>query len=50
MYPDELDDYLKDPDWLHTDEPDPAALDAEEMEYDDWREHWVVLDGELVTR
>ena len=59
MYDDELADYLEGfvkiderldeevAEWM---ESDPAAQDAEEMEYDDWREHWMVVEGELVTR
>ena len=45
MYPDDLDDYLE-----TLEQDDPAAQDAEEMEYSDWKEHWVVLDGELVNK
>jgi len=48
MYPDELDDYLEE--LTQQEDRDAAAQDAEDMEFDDWREHWVVVDGELVTR
>ena len=49
MYPDELADYLED---LAQEGSaiDPAAQDAEEMDFEDWQEHWVVVDGELVLR
>ena len=49
MYPDELDDYQEMLERL--DEPDdPAAQDGEEMKFEDWQEHWVVVEGELVPR
>ena len=55
MYNDELADYLEDlvqgdREFMDELDPvDPAAQDAEEMKYEDWREHWVV-DGELVSK
>ena len=48
MYPDELDDYLEE--LAQQEDRDAAAQDAEEMEYSDWREHWVVLNEELVNK
>ena len=49
MYNDELADYLED---LAQEGSaiDPAAQDGEEMEFEDWCEHWVVVEGELVAR
>ncbi|MBY8999052.1 MAG: hypothetical protein KGD60_15100 [Candidatus Thorarchaeota archaeon] len=53
MYPDELDDYLEERFDIVLDRDgysDPAAQDGEEMEFEDWCEHWVVVEGELVAR
>ena len=58
-YPDELDDYLDDLEKLgaaidreleDNAIEDAAAQDAEEMEFEDWQEHWVMVEGELVAR